>query len=213
MKQLSFLLFLLLTALPTLLPAQEQMLVIPNHEPFVRQHEFRLTAGAYPLIPYMDRWTSCGDQDFSFDRLHRGAVLASGSWSLAYDYRFTKWFDLGAVVNYYGEYSKLYGSHDWTLVGHDRTHYISVMPVVRFTWLNRKWVRMYSSTGLGLTMEYGEYGPDSSYRDLLVAFQFTPIGISVGRSLFGFAEVGVGVQGALMIGIGYKFNPKNKSTK
>ena len=212
MKKLPFLLFLLLAALPTLLPAQEQMLVIPKREFFVRQHELRLTAGAYPLIPYMNRWTSC-DQDFSFDRLHRGAVYASGSWSLAYDYRFTKWFDLGAVVNYYGEYSKLYGRDGWTLAGRDRTHYVSVMPLVRFTWLNRKWGRMYSSTGLGLTIEYGEYGHASSYRDVLVAFQFTPIGISVGRSLFGFAEVGAGVQGALMMGIGYKFNPKNKSTK
>ncbi len=133
---------------------------------------------------------------------------------LSYDYRFKKWFDLGATVSYYGEYSDLYSSDGWSPVRRDRTHYISVMPVVRFTWLNKNWVRMYSSFGLGATIEHGRrYYDDRPYRDVLVALQFTPIGISVGRSLFGFAEIGVGSQGVLMMGVGYKFKPKNKRAK
>lgn len=87
------------------------------------------------------------------------------------------------------------------------------MPVVRFTWLNRRWVRMYTSLGLGATFATGVDYETERFNDDLFAFQFTPIGISVGRSLFGFAEVGVGAQGALMMGVGYKFKPKNKPTK
>ena len=179
-----------------------------DREPFVPQHEVRLTAGAWPLIPYMNRWATCSDRDFEADRPHRGALYASGAWSLAYDYRFKRWFDLGLALSYYGEYNRLYSNTDRSFVGHARTHYVSVLPVVRFTWLDRRWVRMYSAAGLGLTVERGVYGRDSSYRDLLPAFQFTPVGISVGRALFGFAEIGFGAQGTAMIGVGYKFNSR-----
>lgn len=213
MKRLPLLL-LLLSALPAGAFAQQEMTGIRKQEPFVQQHELRLTAGAYPLLTNLDRWSTCTDADFSFDRPHRGAVYTSGAWSLSYDYRFKKWFDLGATVSYYGEYTDLYSSDGWSPVRRDRTHYISVMPVVGFTWLNKNWVRMYSSFGLGATIEHGRrYYDDRPYRDVLVALQFTPIGISVGRSLFGFAEIGVGSQGVLMMGVGYKFKSKNRSAK
>lgn len=179
-----------------------------DREPFVPQHELRLTAGVWPLIAYVNMWTTCVDEYFVPGQPRRGSVYTSGAWSLAYDYRFARWFDLGLALSYYGEYNRLYGSFGWTPIGHDRTHCVSVMPVVRLTWLDRKWVRMYSSAGMGVLVERETYGSGGSYRDVLVAFQFTPIGISVGRALFGFAEIGFGAQGTAMIGVGYKFGTR-----
>lgn len=213
MKKL-FLLLFLLTALPTVLAAQEDI-PVREREPFVRQHELRLTAGAYPLLPYINTWCGCAaDRPAALRSTHSGPVYTGGVWSLAYDYRFRKWFDLGLAFSYYGEYGTFYNNSDFSLAARSRSHAVTLMPAARFTWLNRKLVRMYSSLGLGATFGFGELDHDTDYfRETSVALQFTPIGISVGRSLFGFAEIGLGAQGALMLGIGYKFKPKHTPTK
>lgn len=208
MKKLSLLLFLL--TLPAALSAQEETARSRRQELFVPQHELRLTAGAYPILPF---WIDLGcDGELPFpNRTHRGPVYTGGAWSLSYDYRFRKWFDLGLTLGYYSEYSRSYSNRDASPVGRNRAHALTVMPAVRFTWMNRRWVRMYSSLGLGATFVFGHRDRNTDcFREGHAAFQFTPVGISVGRSLFGFAEVGVGAQGTLMMGIGYKFKPKNR---
>ena len=219
MKRL-FLSALLLAAVPAVSLAQDMSIIgneLPaarKRTPFVKQHELRLTAGAYPVIPFInwDHWDICGNQ--FIDRTYRGAEYTSGAWSLSYDYRFKKWFDLGIVFSHYGIYSKSYSIEDSSLVDRNRAHYLTVMPMVRFTWLNREWVRMYTSIGLGATFGFGQRDyDDGRFSDSILAFQFTPIGIAVGRSFFGFAEVGVGAQGALMMGVGYKFKPKKGGVK
>ena len=213
MKKFSLLL-LLLSALPAALSAQEEPALVRKREPFVPQHELRLTAGAYPLIPYLNERGCDGDRIFSFNRTHRGPVYTSGAWSLAYDYRFKRWFDLGLTLGYYGEYSRSYSNRDSSPAGRNRAHFITVMPVARFTWFNTNWVRMYSSVGLGATFGCGRFDLEGGQPDkTTVAFQLTPVGIAVGRSLFGFAEIGAGAQGVLMMGVGYRFNPKNKRAK
>ncbi|MBP3482734.1 MAG: hypothetical protein J6K28_05000 [Alistipes sp.] len=195
---------------------QDALPAARKRTPFVRQHELRLTAGAYPVIPFIN-WTCCGEDyfyDMNYDSTYRGAEYTCGAWSLSYDYRFKKWFDLGLVFSYYGIYSKSYDADNGAFVARNRAHYLTVMPMVRFTWLNREWVRMYSSVGLGATFGFGRRDYDNGpFDDSIFAFQLTPIGIAVGRSFFGFAEVGVGAQGALMIGVGYKFKPKNGSLR
>ncbi len=211
MKKL--LLLFLLSAMPAGVFAQEEPAVVRVRRPFTPQHELRLTAGAYPLLPSMSDWEGCAAGIFH-DRTHRGPVYTSGTWSLSYDYRFKKWFDLGLTLSYYGEYSRSYSNRDSSPVGRNRAHALTVMPMARFTWLNRRWVRMYSSLGLGATFGYGRFDTEGSRpENAMIAFQVTPVGISVGRSFFGFAEIGLGAQGALMMGVGYRFNPKNKRAK
>ena len=211
MKKL--LLLFLLSAMPAGVFAQEETAVVRVRRPFTPQHELRLTAGAYPLLPSMSDWEGCAAGIFH-DRTHRGPVYTSGTWSLSYDYRFKKWFDLGLTLSYYGEYSRSYSNRNSSPVGRNRAHAVTVMPMARFTWLNRRWVRMYSSLGLGATFGYGRFDTEGSRpENAMIAFQVTPVGISVGRSFFGFAEIGLGAQGALMMGVGYRFNPKNKRAK
>ncbi|HBX90539.1 MAG TPA: hypothetical protein DEH06_04365 [Alistipes sp.] len=212
MKKL--LLLFLLSAMPAGVFAQEEPAVVRVRRPFTPQHELRLTAGAYPLMPYTDGRSFDASFPFISSRTHLGPVYTSGVWSLSYDYRFRRWFDLGLTLGYYGEYSNSYSNRDSSLVGRNRAHAVTVMPMARFTWLNRRWVRMYSSLGLGATFGYGRFDTEGSRpENAMIAFQVTPVGISVGRSFFGFAEIGLGAQGALMMGVGYRFNPKNKRAK
>ncbi len=211
MKKL--LLLFLLSAMPAGVFAQEEPAVVRVRRPFTPQHELRLTAGAYPLLPSMSDWEGCAAGIFH-DRTHRGPVYTSGTWSLSYDYRFKKWFDLGLTLSYYGEYSRSYSNRDSSPVGRNRAHALTVMPAVRFTWVNTGWVRMYSTLGLGATLSGGRFDHNSEpFRDGFIAFQLTPVGIAVGRSLFGFAELGLGAQGVFMMGIGYKFKPQNRRTR
>ena len=61
---------------------------------------------------------------------------------------------------------------------------------------------MYSSIGLGIAMTY-DPRPD----EILPIFQMAPLGISVGKRLYGFGEIGLGAEyiGG-RVGIGYRFN-------
>lgn len=192
---------LLLLGLCTSFSAQESCKAA---QPFTPQHELRLTAGAYPLL-----W---GFTPFTYGSRYydsyRGPMYTSGAWSLAYDYRFKKWFDFGFYVSYWGKYGTTRSNVDNTLLSRDRLHRISVVPVVRFTWLNRPIVRLYTSIGMGVV--FGGYKGNFDERASKASFtgQWTPLGIAVGKSFFGFAEIGVGSQGTLMAGIGYRFNNK-----
>lgn len=192
---------LILAAEPGAAPLQKPKI------PFQKQHEVRLSAGAWPTttdlsLPYfinkIDR-----------TRIYESPTYATGAFTLSYDYRFKRWFDLGVALGYYGEFGSTYSNVDNSKIGNNSSQYISIMPVVRFTWLNRPWVRMYSSLGVGMVVKTGStYSGLKQYRFNETGWcaQFSPFGISVGRALFGYAEVGVGMHGALIVGIGYKFN-------
>lgn len=184
---------------------------------FVPQHELRLSAGYYP-VPASGNYHNyyhhfAGDYDYLGDRyssgylVHKTDRMVSGAWTLSYDYRIKKWVDIGASLSYYGEYSSLYSNVDNTLLRRLNFTCISVMPVVRFTWLNRPWVRMYGSTGLGVRFDTGrrQYG-----RSLTAFAGQISVGLAVGKSFFGFAEVGAGAHGVLIAGFGYKFNAKSE---
>lgn len=137
----------------------------------------------------------------------------SGSWTAAFTFNFTKVMALGASLSYEGGWSGLYRRSDGTKVTGCADNYISPLLTLRVSWLNRPLVRMYSSVGGGVavnltreaTLEEGKRLPVES--DVTFSFQVTPIGISVGRKLFGFAEAGIGHQyvGGFF-GIGYRFN-------
>ena len=85
----------------------------------------------------------------------------------------------------------------------------SVTVRVKFYWLNRKWVRMYSAIGAGVgivhTNAFSEYVESPAYITKAV---FAPdlclIGLTVGRKLYGRIEYG-SLYGGLTAGIGYRF--------
>ena len=82
---------------------------------------------------------------------------------------------------------------------------VSVMPVVKFAWLNRAHVGLYSklAAGAGYTFT-GETGEVED--NFLFAFQATPIGVDFGGERFrGFVEAGLGMQGLVSGGVRWFF--------
>ena len=82
------------------------------------------------------------------------------------------------------------------------------MPVIRFAWVNRGMVQLYSGLGLGATYEFYENTLTSEIQGFGVAYDVTFFGIAVGRNWFGYLDIGAGNRGILRAGIGCRFNKK-----
>lgn len=182
--------------------------------PLYGRHEFRLSAGFKPLRFESDEWgaerfgLSVGEQ-FDLTKYYRSDIRSTGTYALSYAYRFRRWFSLAAVCSYSGERFDLCSNLTGSRIRRHRLHRFSLMPVARFTWLNRPLVRLYSSLGIGFQAIGGDraaWGIGESQ----AAFNYIPLGIAVGRSLFGFAEFGLSSQGCVAFGIGYSFNGKKR---
>ena len=128
-----------------------------------------------------------------------------------YGYNVLSWLSLGAGVNYsYGSYRMLYkedNSHAWD----EWTHLATATFNVKFYWLNRKWVRMYSGVGVGLGIVSTNAGAENAEEaagrstKLLPTFDLRLIGLTVGQRLYGRFQVGIMSSGLISAGIGYRF--------
>ena len=82
---------------------------------------------------------------------------------------------------------------------------VSVMPVVKFAWLNRAHVGLYSKLAAGAGFTFTNQSEDTK-DNFAFAFQVTPIGMDFGGESFrGFAELGLGMQGLVNVGIRWLF--------
>lgn len=132
-----------------------------------------------------------------------------------------RWFTVGAEAGYWlKDWLYLGGTFVWTggfsavkdYTFHTRSHYytynsFTIMPIVRFAWVRRGIVQLYSSVGWGLNLAHVKE-PKRRYIEGAVAYDFTFVGISVGRNLFGYLDIGAGQRGAVSVGLGYRFNQK-----
>ena len=83
--------------------------------------------------------------------------------------------------------------------------FASAMPVVKFAWLNRAHVGLYSKLACGVGYVFGN-GSDNPGDNITLAAQLTPIGFEFGgRSFRGFLEAGVGMQGLVCGGLRWLF--------
>lgn len=85
-----------------------------------------------------------------------------------------------------------------------------LVPTVRFTYLNRPIVRLYSSIGVGVGFcrertRNVDGHIEANRNEHFCPAEVTILGVSVGRRLFGFAELSTGSMGVCSAGIGYKF--------
>jgi len=97
---------------------------------------------------------------------------------------------------------------------HITTHCISGLMCINFTYVNKKNVQVYSGTGLGMryritkendTPVDGEETIDRIFHSTVSGF-ITPIGVHVGNDrVFGLAEVSLGTEAIISVGIGGHF--------
>lgn len=193
-----------------ILPAEAGRRVRPPME--LRRHEFALSGAFYP-----GRYSIGYDYEtggMKYDRLFDGGgihdiyekagifseELITNSWTFSYTYNFTKILAVSASMSYEGGWYREFSREDRSRIFSVSNHYISPLVGFRASWLNRSFVRMYSSLALGVSLKLAD---DAS---VIFAGQFTPLGISFGRKLYGFVEMGYGsVYAGGCAGIGYRF--------
>ena len=120
---------------------------------------------------------------------------------------FKDWLYFGGAFVWTGGFDKLHHMATRELVYAYQSHNFSLMPMVRFAWYRRGVVQLYSGLGVGLSLTRTDY----VYDDLFVisgAYDVTLIGVSVGRNLFGYFDIGAGMRGVFSFGLGYRFNKK-----
>lgn len=181
-----------------------------------RRHEISVKVGAFPFT------MNCGHLGLSTGSgrmpLHSGifatpdAVAAlkvrysprktSGGITAAYYYRVAYALSVGVAFTYTGLYGDIFDTRTGRKVSSNDMTTISVAPALRLQWLNRPMVRCYSALAIGPAVDITSIDDG---RETYLGLSGTIVGVSVGRRLYGFAEVGAGMQGILSAGIGYRF--------
>ncbi|MBR5135942.1 MAG: hypothetical protein IKU92_02725 [Rikenellaceae bacterium] len=182
------------------------------------KHEVRLTVGSAPL--FEDDFFIYDDVNiivpqytgmiYPEDLYYRGALKTSGGYALSYMYSPCRWFSVGMYAGYVSQWQKTHLHSTQATVSTTTERHLMFVPTVRFTYLNRPLVRLYSSIGVGVGFCHErtrnvdgqlEFSANSRFCPAEVTF----LGVSVGRRLFGFAELNIGSMGCCSAGIGYKF--------
>lgn len=115
---------------------------------------------------------------------------------------------VGAIASYSRCGEDIVSQKDNVKAGDRTRNYISLMPAVKYSWINKEHFALYSKVAAGATL-LSETGKNTvqSFDDskLYFAFQVSALGIEFGGKLRAFIEAGAGEQGFGLAGLKYKF--------
>lgn len=127
-----------------------------------------------------------------------GPMKTVGIFSADFDFRMKNWLSVGAKVNY---------RNSWRMMnsiegdGIDRLEAFSIMPTAKFTTAFDSTFRYYATVGIGAGADFS-----TDAERCFAAFQFTPVGIAVGKKISWYLEIGFGHAFAGVItGISWRF--------
>ncbi len=120
--------------------------------------------------------------------------------SAEYTHTLKPWFSIGCKASFGVRWRNQRDMISDKIVGHDNTYATSMLLSMRFDWLRRPYFGLYSGLAVGAatTINDGDWYA-------LPMYDATYIGMSVGKSFYGFFELGGGMCGILRLGVGYKF--------
>ena len=134
-------------------------------------------------------------------RYYETPTVTIPALTLEYEHNVKRWLGLGVkgVVGFkthaerHVGTNKLFTRHSYVVS--------SAMFNMRFSWLHRNYVSMYSSLGVGVT----SHNSTSGYTEVHPIVDVTWVGLQVGRQVYGFAELGGFIGGCFRGGIGVRF--------
>lgn len=147
----------------------------------------------------------CGKPFYSFSDIYYDYELpmyTTGGISAEIAWLYKDWFTFALTLS---------GNFTWQghadaitseRTGTDTSLFLYLVPQARFNWVRRDLVKMYSSVGLGVLAGYDL----DKEPGIMPAFQLNPVGIEIGRKVFGFCELGIGmIYTGAMAGVGFRF--------
>ncbi len=161
------------------------------------RHELSASYGTMPISD----WASVFGGMFSVMLTGQATSLSTwGGVAVGYNYRVTRTLGVGARLGYSSNVTT------GKSTGQEITNaYWSLMPEVKWNWVNGKVVSLYSRAGAGVVLNAATSYDNQHDSSLLFAWQVYPLGIEVGKSVAGFLEGGLGMAGTIVAGVSYRF--------
>lgn len=171
-------------------------------------HELRLGMGYAAQLATGDLttdswWNPSWNDDFKVD----GMQVREPSWytvGVEGGRWYRDWLYVGGAFVWSGGFSRIINGGRHEYAGTYSYHNYALLPIVRFAWVRRGIVQLYSGLGFGLAFSHSDSPKGRDY-NVDSSFDFTFIGISVGRDLFGYFDISGGSRGVISFGIGYRF--------
>lgn len=167
---------------------------------FMPASSFNSTANQYLI------YTNPGDGKRS-----DGNITSSmGAVHFAFNYEINPWLELSIPI----VYSRNWGTQNFpvridgvqhTKSGYLRDNWFSLIPSVRVNWMRNSWLSLYSRAGVGISLANRNRGIDNDlYSSPAFAWQFSPVGIEMGRKVCFYLEAGYGFTGVINGGVKFK---------
>jgi len=171
--------------------------------------EMRFGIGGYPYADtymflndgYKGRTSnSASDMEYIYADYY-GPAYTTGSVSAEFNLLLKHWLNLSFTLSDCYSWRTRYDGVTDESKGVVYSNSLCFMPQLRFTYLSKRYVKLYSSIGAGVYAaklnDEWKFGP---------AYEFCPIGVMTGRRVFGFTELGFGTRYVgLNAGIGFRF--------
>ncbi len=157
---------------------------------------------------YLDTWSSSSYNYYSWfgPNIYSNYWCVLPNFHINYRYSVLKWLQVGGEIYYGGYYSQACDIITDEYLGMNNQTQISLVASVRFQYLNRPRIGIYSGVALGAQCIYtDEYEINDPQVYFLPAFQFTAIGLRAGNRIYGTIELGWGNKGFANVGIGARF--------
>ena len=145
----------------------------------------------------------------------RTDINSMGTLMIGYNRMLTKTIMIGFVASYFNcTYKKTYnnyGGSNNTGTATFNDNLLNGIARITFNYVNKPVVRVYSSFGMGITVDLsnarGDYAGSQKETDrkILPAGQITFMGVRFGRSFGGFVEFGIGTNAIITGGLNYQF--------
>lgn len=157
--------------------------------------------GRLPLVFSPDDWFR--------PEVYNKMQIKIPTFSISYYYSINTWLMVGGELYCAGDYVRVHERVTDEYLATVGSTYISILPSIRFQYINRKYWGLYSGASIGLFLnidtQYKVYTNYQPYNYVRAAFQATAIGVRFGDKIYGFAEAGVGHKGFITIGLGTRF--------
>lgn len=193
-------LFIIMSLLPALLLSSSEL----SAQEFTKEITIGWAGNTYGdldnILPYNDGMSMGNPLEYMFSD-YDGPTYITGNIIAEINFiKKKRWtFSLALAAN--GLWKDTYDNFTEQKTGRINGFSATVMPQVRFNWINRDVLKLYSSAGLGLTV--GSFDDES---ESWGSFQLGLLGVQVGRRFFVYGEAGCGMlyMGG-KAGVGFRF--------
>ncbi len=149
--------------------------------------------------------------DYSPGTSDENTILTNTLWlpaiNIGATYKVTSRLSAGGIATFSQSNYVKTATYNNAILEDNRIQYLSIAPRIKYDWLTRKWITLYSSfaLGLGFIIDNETVKGDRSTSPTGYV-EATYIGAKVGGRLFGYVDLASSSSGFMRVGIGYNFN-------